>query len=180
LSSGTSIDFSSHVLADGPSFKSADISAKNLNLSKYTVDVWLYFPSSSTSGAPFSVYNSASGRILFLNFGNSGGPVVYIGPCGGSSISYQPPVNKWVNIAFSWDSANARFYVDGKYQSSVSCSPGLSSWVASNVYFGGFSSGGAHFLGLMDNAAIYTNVLTADRIQAIYAEEAPKRALAAR
>ncbi|MFA6554729.1 MAG: LamG-like jellyroll fold domain-containing protein [Candidatus Paceibacterota bacterium] len=192
LPSGRSLDFSTSVTASSPtSYTTVDISARGLSLSKHTVSLWVYLPSDTTFGLPFTI-NSVETRVSYLNIAAdrvNAGPLFStcptpLNPSSNIYSSYSTPLNKWVNFAFSWDGTDVRFYVDGKlFNSLKNCtlSGNISNpayWIAKNIYIGGSSSLGAHLRGYMDELAIYNQVLTADRIQQIYAEGITRHTLA--
>lgn len=181
-SGGTSLDFYKVSQLTPTSYTSGNISAKNIDFSNYTVNVWLYFPDSTTYGAPVQVTNASNERLAQMNFNAN---IMYAGPClvAANAYTYQPPVNKWVNIAFSWNGTVQRVYVDGKLFGQKTCSAsvtaGPTAWIAANIYVSNYDSLGSHFQGGMDELNIYKEALVADRIQQIYAEGLVRRSLAA-
>lgn len=187
MSSGKSLDFSLSSKTDPASYIGAV--SRQIDLSKFTSSIWFNLPSNFSifnNGVPFGVVSS-TGRVIYFNIDYQNNRL-YVGPqlasCTGglTYIPYSIPLVKWVNVAFSWDGSNVRLYIDGKLIGSLSgCSVALTmtSWVPTNVYVGtGVSNGGAHINGLIDELAIYPQVLTADAIQQIYAEGAKKHNLA--
>jgi prepilin-type N-terminal cleavage/methylation domain-containing protein len=190
LSSGKSFDFSSGIVAGQTSYSSALIN-RPINLSRYTSSVWIYMiDPNSTQGIPFSVY-STNAMISYMNLSvisGAGQSRIYAGPrliscpaAANTYFTYSLPVDKWVNIAFSWNGVDTRLYIDGKFNSSlIGCTvAGVApiSWDATYVHVGNFN-GGTHFNGLMDELAIYPNVLTADAIEQIYADGAKRHNIA--
>lgn len=183
ISNGKSLDFSTYAPSAPYSFSVTVPATKQVDLSKYTASVWVYFPSGVTAfGAPV-VLQSAYAQILLINF--SSGTLTF-GPrqgtscsSGTNSLAFVPPNDKWINVTISWDGTNARLYVDGKYVNSLfGCSlqtpiggNGATYWIPTSVAVGNALNAGSnfHFKGLMDDLAIYNNVLTADAIHQIYA-----------
>ncbi len=185
LSGGNSLDFTGSGMNDATSFVSADLSTKQLSMTKYTVDVWVLMPDASAQGVAVSVYDINNKRINALNFsGGASSATLVAGACLGSSYNYQPPFGKWINMAYSWDGANEKLYIDGKpYGSFLGCSPlgGISvGWIVKNIYVSGYSGIGAHFIGRMDNLVIYNNTLSNAQIEQIYAEGLKTHTLAER
>ncbi len=159
------------------------------------MSVWVYLnDSSAAKGVPVSVY-SAGGRVGYFNFSiiDAIPFTLYAGPqlnsCSGNIyFSYKPTPQKWTHYTVSWDGSagnglsTARLYVDGKFHSSLTqCTPTVAagSWNAQYIYVGNHANGGSHFTkGLIDEVAIYPNVLTADAIEHIYAGGVRKHTLA--
>jgi prepilin-type N-terminal cleavage/methylation domain-containing protein len=189
LSSGKSLDFVTGMAkANGPSYTG---SINNYgDLTKYTTSFWFNLPVGFGNGTTFGLYSAGGARIIYVNLAADQNRV-FAGPqlasCIGGNLffSYNYPVSKWVNMTFSWDGSNSRLYVDGKLASSLTgCVPNIppgdtTPWKPVTLYVGsGISGGGSHFLGLIDELAIYPNVLTADAIQQIYAEGVKRHNLA--
>ena len=138
-------------------------------------------------GRPFMILSS--GDILaYMNIDVAG--FLHIGPrlTVLSPFTYKFPIDKWVNVSFSFDKVANKIYlyVDGKFYNSVTVVPAVSTgYVVRRVVVGlnhtigtDTPTSGSHFNGFMDELAIYPKVLTADAIQQIYAEGAKKHNLA--
>ena len=182
-SSGSSLNFTGILVANVSTGDYLSKSFNSLDLSKgFTVSTWIYMIETGSSGAMFGL-NNAGGRVAFINFSSNSS--FYLGyPTGnlGSSFSYTIPLNKWVNIAYSFDNSKVRLYIDGKFISSNSVTPVTTSYGVTSVAVGNINiatPASTHLIkSRMDELAIYTNVLTADQIQQIYAEGAKRHNIA--
>ena len=188
LSSGKSLNFSGQFKASPNSFIRS--SFNSVSLSKYTTSIWLNIPTAAAAAQnsfPLSIYNN-SGRINFLNLDYqngriAAGPQVGVNQCAGgvTDFAHSFIYDKWFNITYSWDgSSNIRLYIDGKLKGSLSgCTSVIGQngvWIPNTMLVG--NGGAGHFVGYMDELAIYPNVLTADAIEHIYAQGVVKHSLA--
>lgn len=75
-----------------------------------------------------------------------------------------PPLNAWTHLAFTYDGATERLYVNGVLVTSRAQTGAIS---ASNgvLHIGGDSVWGEHFQGLIDEVRIYNRTLSAAEIQ---------------
>ncbi len=183
VSSGKSLDFVTGMAkANGPSY-TGTISNYG-DFTKYTTSFWFNLPVGFGNGTTFGLYSAGGARIIYVNLAADqsrvfAGPQLSSCTSGNVYFSYTYPTSKWVNMTFSWDGSNSRLYIDGKLVSTLTgCTPnavGADPWKPTVLYVGsGISGGGSHFLGLMDELAIYTSVLTASQIQEIYAQGLPR------
>lgn len=198
LSSGFSLDYSgSNYSTDVTNyFRSGDLYSRNIDLAKgggYTVSLWIYSPNASTQGRPVMVFGSATNSnfdiLANININPSSGGQVHVGPRLSPSplpFSYAFPVEKWTHLAYSYERSTGklRLYIDGKLFGTKDITAAPSDYRVKKVVVGvNYNSSdapasGSHFNGLMDELAIYNNVLTADIIDQIYAEGAKRHNLA--
>lgn len=200
-SSGSSLDYSAddYALNTTDYFKSNDIYANNIDLVRgggYTASFWIYAPNSTTQGRPFTIFGSnISWDILAnINITNVNGGQIHVGPrlSALTPFNYAFPVGKWTHVTFSFEKASnpinskLRLYIDGKLLGTQTVTPQPVDYIAKTVVVGlncdsvNCPKAGSHFNGLMDELAIYSNVLTADAIEHIYAQGLPKHVLANR
>ncbi len=181
--SGSSLDFSETISQSVVTnfLDSNIISSRGISLADgYTVSLWVYFSDNTAAGMPFGVFT----RLAFINF-IAGNTQFNIGPStathpSGFLVNYVIPTGKWIHMAYSYktypnpDSGNnsVQLYIDGKKIGSPTIvGPASNSYIVQKVTIGNESSATRHFMkGLIDELAIYTNVLTADQIRHIYAE----------
>jgi len=177
LASGNSLDFQANSVSDTSNFlDSGSISAAAYNFSTgYTTSVWLYLNDPVASGGvPYSVFN----LLMFMNF-TAGGSPINIGPRTASNLSgyqfnYVTPIGKWVHFAVSYDGTNIlRIYVDGKIAVTQAVGAASLGTTAQRITIGNQGNSTQHFKGLIDDLAIYSNVLTASEIGQIYAMSRP-------
>jgi prepilin-type N-terminal cleavage/methylation domain-containing protein len=195
--SGSALDFSADnagTLTDY--FISSDVSSKNIDLASnggYTASVWLNFPNGATSGRPFKIFGSTEAGLngwdylAQMNMSVPATAQVNVGPRtpGAIPFTYSIPIGKWVHFTFSFNrpTNTLKLYIDGKlYDSKVIASSPTNYKVYRAVVGINYDSSGvapgSHFNGLMDELAIYPNVLTADAIEQIYAEGAKRHNIA--
>ncbi len=183
LNSGYSLDFSSILVPNNIS-DYLNLSGISYNLSQgFTVSLWVYFSNNNASGMAFTVYP----RLAYINFASANPPTQFnVGPrtalyLNGLSINYSIPIKKWVNLAYSYDGTNnLKFYVDGKLLQTTAVGAASLGTSGDRISVGNEGAGALHFNnGLIDELAIYNNVLTADAIEQIYAQGLKKHALAA-
>lgn len=76
-----------------------------------------------------------------------------------------PPLNAWTHLAFTYDGATEKLYVNGALVTSRAQTGAIST---SNgvLHIGGDSVWGEHFQGLIDEVRIYNRALTASEILA--------------
>lgn len=180
-SSGSSLNFSAEINNNSITnlFDSGAISPVSLS-SGYTASAWLKLNADS-SGAVFEL----SPRLAYMNFqasiGQSPASVV-LGPnVGGvgTTFNYQTPVGKWFHLAYSYDGANIRVYVDGKLRQSFNVGAPQNGSNVTRIIIGNLSTMSSHLVrSYVDDLSIYTNVLTADAIEQIYAQGLSRHTLA--
>lgn len=75
-----------------------------------------------------------------------------------------PPLNAWTHLAFTYDGATEKLYVNGVLVASRAQTGAIS---AANgvLHIGGDSVWGEHFQGLIDEVRIYNRALSAAEIQ---------------
>ncbi|MFA6554730.1 MAG: LamG-like jellyroll fold domain-containing protein [Candidatus Paceibacterota bacterium] len=194
IPSGYSLDFSADSINDTTNyFASNNLVSRNINLAKnggYTASVWVYLPVMSFSFSFTGIFSAldSSGTKYAANMMLNPSGYMTVGPSPGFVTDYRIPEAKWVNLAYSYYddgvSGTIRFYVDGKLYKTVSpftFSSPLSSIIVDSVFVGVAYYNGSylkHFNGFIYDLALFNEVLTADRIQQIYAEGAPKHTLA--
>ncbi len=186
LSSGYSLDFSAEGgQANISNYLDSGVFASTKNLSSgFTASVWVYFSNNSASGMAYTLYP----RLSFINFIAAATPAQFrLGPRTGAPdnltgylVNYSVPIGKWVHIAYSYDgSNNLRVYIDGKLLQSAAVGAASLGTNATQITVGNEGAGALHFNnGLLDELAIYPNVLTADAIEHIYAQGVIKHSLA--
>jgi prepilin-type N-terminal cleavage/methylation domain-containing protein len=196
-SMGNVVDFSGVVQASETTktLNSGDISSKGISLGGgYTASVWVYYPTTSSSGWVLAAVNSSCVPVMYMNSSSGSSRNMSAGPFGVAAITnFQITAGKWYNYAFTYNPSvqvdKAAFYIDGKRygtQQNVNAAILSGNYDITKIVVGawpslGGSCGsdttiqlGSHFTGMMDDLAIYTNVLTASQIQEIYAQSAPK------
>ncbi len=182
LSSGKALDFSS-ILVQANNSDYLNSGAISYDLSRgFTASLWVYFSNNNASGMAYVVYP----RLSYINFAAAAIPSQFnVGPrtaahLNGLAINYKMPIGKWVHLAYSYDGTNnLRFYVDGKLLQSAAVGVATLGTNATQITVGNEGAGNIHFNnGLIDELAIYPNVLTADAIEHIYAQGLPKHTLA--
>ncbi len=125
----------------------------------YTKIVWIY-----ATGLTSGYDNIMSGQ--YYAFGASGGHLQG-GHNGSWGLVVDPAtlsLNTWYLVAITYDGTTLRLYKDGVLVSSASAPPPTNS---SNFRIGAFATSN-NFLGLMDNARMYSRALSGAEIQALY------------
>ena len=75
--------------------------------------------------------------------------------------------NTWYYVAMAFDGSNAKVYVNGNLESSISAGKRKASWP---FYVGVHVAGGAYFNGIIDDIRVYNRALTNEEIDALYNE----------
>ena len=132
-----------------------------------TLSAWIQ-PTASQSGWRTILQHETD--AYFLNASNSDGP---LRPSGGGTLGGNTqylsgpsanPVNAWTNVAFTYDGATVRLYINGT-QVASRATTGAIQTTNSPLWIGGNSPYGEYFQGLIDEARIYNRALTQAEIQ---------------
>lgn len=155
-----------------------------LNPTEITFSVWLKPESTSRSfmtiysnsrdccgvysGVQFQIRNS-SGQLSLRLWDGSG---VHIVP--GDSITR----DKWNHVAFTYDGETARIFQNGRQTGEAEVVNGIGIPASYDTYIGNMQYGGGiyGYVGVMDNARLYSRALSFSSLQRIYAMEAPAEA----
>ncbi|MFA6601905.1 MAG: LamG-like jellyroll fold domain-containing protein [Candidatus Paceibacterota bacterium] len=195
-SSGSSANFTASAQNDTDDYyQSANIGVKSVNIAGnggFTTSLWVNCPTASCLGTPFLVAGSSILPVInydWLNYMSFSATQIVAGPRVPSNLNtfnYAMPIGKWVHLAYSYEklSGDMRFYVDGKLFATGTYAAGPGDYIVNYVTVGlrRDSSGGivtgSHFTGMMDELAVYNNVLTAGLIEQIYADSLSRHTLA--
>jgi prepilin-type N-terminal cleavage/methylation domain-containing protein len=178
-SSGSSLDFSNELNLASPTNQLAFTFPSSIPVNNgFTAGAWLYMNASDSAGTIFVLMP----RLAFINFSSPSqfnlGPSTNINVAG-LVVDYNIPLNKWVHIAYSYDNANIRLYIDGKFVLTSNTGAARLGLNTTQLIVGNMDTNAAHLKkSYMDELAIYPNVLTADAIQQIYAEGVKRHNLA--
>ena len=86
------------------------------------------------------------------------------------SISNGIQINQWQQITFSVNGSNATIYVNGKSAGTGTSCNGLPFYPESILVGTINTSGSSQFNGLIDDVQIFTQALTLEQVQRLYAE----------
>ena len=132
-----------------------------------TLSAWIQ-PTASQSGWRTILQHETD--AYFLNASNSDGP---LRPSGGGTLGGNTqylsgptanPVNAWTYVAFTYDGATVRLYINGT-QVASRATTGAIQTTNSPLWIGGNSPYGEYFQGLIDEARVYNRALTQAEIQ---------------
>ncbi len=165
--------FGAVVVPDAPSLRA---------VGALTVAAWIY-PNSISGNGPGIVskrrgFGSDTAFALFLY--NT--PVEFFADVQGEDDRFHGLAvflpNVWHHVALVYDSslaqnARSRLYVDGQLDAVGAEQATQLEPYTSNVTIGELPGGGDHFVGLIDEVAVWTRALGADEIQEVYAAPAP-------
>lgn len=132
-----------------------------------TMEAWINVPAAPL-GWQAIVFKEmpADGAYFLYRSGYSASPVAGVFTTAEQTITGAngPPLNAWTHVAFTYDGATERFYVNGVLVTSRAQTGAIS---AANgvLHIGGDSVWGEHFQGLIDEVRIYNRALTAAQIQ---------------
>jgi hypothetical protein len=92
-------------------------------------------------------------------------------------------LNKWVNIAVSWNASNLRIYVNGQQQvlgnsTYVNSGYGITQSQGAAAFYLGVDTVGDNMNGYLDDVRIYSQSLQTADIEKIYAEGAAAHGIA--
>jgi hypothetical protein len=133
-----------------------------------TLSAWIR-PTVSQSGWRTIMQRQADS--YFLNASNSDGP---LRPSGGGTLGGDTqylsgptanPVNAWTDVAFTYDGATLRLYINGTQVASRAAGGAIQT-TNNPLWIGGNSPYGEYFTGLIDEVRIYNRALTQTEIQA--------------
>ncbi len=158
-----------HFDAAQDQYVSVNSPSSNLNLQRFTIEMWVYPEASgryqalvATPPAPFSYFLSLNQLRPAVYFGGSG--FGWIEPVDPFLIL---PLNQWNHLAISYN-GRVNFYVNGiEYFAGITSAPNINS-LSGPLQIGGRLDNNEDFTGSIDELAIYNRVLTATEIQAIY------------
>jgi Concanavalin A-like lectin/glucanases superfamily len=132
-----------------------------------TLSAWIR-PTASQSG--WRTIFQRQVDAYFLNASNSDGP---LRPSGGGTFGGNTqylsgptanPVNAWTDVAFTYDGATQRLYINGT-QVASRATTGAIQTTDNPLWIGGNSPYGEYFQGLIDEARVYNRALTQAEIQ---------------
>jgi len=107
----------------------------------------------------------SSGRLQHINYSNNPADTIR----GNTTLS----VGSWHHIAVTYDGVTRRFYADGVFDGLNT--PQTMAVSGSDLTIAYDANGnGRHYVGSIDEVGIYSEALTVQSIQRIYAESAPK------
>lgn len=135
--------------------------------SALTLEAWINPPAAS-QGWQNVLFKEMPGNGAYFLYrsGYSAAPVGGIFTTAEQTVlgTTGPPLGGWTHLAFTYDGATERFYVNGVLVSSRSVSGAVQ--VSNGVlHIGGDSVWGEHFQGLIDEIRIYNRALSASQIQ---------------
>lgn len=144
----------------------------SLNLTNnFTVSLWVYLKPSGVGSSVFMLKGDDIVHGAAPSYGFNGNGFMYIAynafnsPFGAQNNS---DVNKWHNFVGVVDSSNRYLYIDGHLVSkSASNSDSWNNAIDLFIGKGGIYSANA----VIDEVRVYGKILTAERIQKLYAEE---------
>ena len=155
-------------------------------VSQFSVSVWVKPTNFNTQyqeiiSVPTTVGN---GRLIYVDLRNDNGYYAHIDypsngyTCGADTVGGMQ-AGQWQNITFSFNGSSYTAYINGKsiaLQSPASgCIPGSPS---GTIYIGGGGGPGNSFNGSIDDLAVYTQSLSINEVQHLYALGAAKHGIA--
>lgn len=159
------------VLFDGVDDYVSGVFSKEV--SEFTISGWAYFIDLGNSGAVFSAYSGSAGVFYGRFLSASRRPNFYTLPFGGSEHQLTAPdsvsLNEWHHLAYVYDGAMKRIYVDGAEVASAALPNATFSFSSFEI---GRSEGAAGrvFEGMIDEVRFYGRALAPSEIREAYNE----------
>jgi hypothetical protein len=140
------------------------------NLTTFTLSAWVFADSLTTGGTfPHIIAqrNATTARVQFLF---DVGPLTLSLAGYALRSTFTPTLSQWYHVATTWDNTtgNAAIYVDGVSVAAGTTAGRLSAPSTTPWAIGNRVGGGREFDGLIDDARIYDNALTAAEVLALY------------
>lgn len=129
-----------------------------------TISTWIKVGNSSQTPI---ISNRSSGR-LYYGLNSNGYGFVYYNSAIPASLSTTTAIddNTWHNLIFVRSGTTSTFYVDGKYNNSITQTSYVSAKVPINIGYD--VPNNEYFPGLIDDVRIYNYALTPDQIKTLY------------
>ncbi len=157
--------------ANGSSF----VKVPGFNLPKITVSAWVnsakygYYTSMVTKNYYASQWSSPYTTWQMWLSENTANPGVNGSILGGYASSVAIAMNQWCHLAFTYDGATVKLYVNGVQKvSQAAATPGDLPTTAGDIYIGRPEYSNHSYLGLLDEVAIWDRALTAAEINQQY------------
>lgn len=180
---GRSVEFAASAAARELSYTIPASSQKNVcngntTCTQYTSSAWIN-PSSISASASFIFYLSGSNPLAMIITSTSNGTIYCGNPNAGSvTFLYNLKQDQWQNVVCTYNNPKMTLYVNGKYINSDSTHVYTLTTNVSKINVGSDNVGGQTFSGFMDDFAIYSQALSLESIQNLYALGADKHGIA--
>lgn len=141
-----------------------------LNPTNITVMAWIYCTGNTSnvySIVTDSTTGDKNGYLFEINYGNK---LSVSGSGNWNKINVNSPLvsmNEWTHVAFSYDGATLRAFINGAKVQEVA-EPAPMNLSAAQTRIGGRGNSSSDFIGLIDSVRIYNRALTEGEVQAIY------------
>jgi hypothetical protein len=138
-----------------------------LDVTRVTIAAWVR-PTANTPWTTVVMKETAGGLAYALYANNDASrPAGYVQIGNADRVATGTavvPTNTWTHLAFTYDGANMRVYVNGALVRTVARTGNIA---VSNdpLRIGGNASWGEHFTGLIDDVRIYNRALTLAEVQ---------------